>query len=384
MRVAIVTLRSPPAIGGVETYVRDLSKGLVEDGYDVTIFTTDVFSCVPFVRLSLKCVGCGAGQVRTFRATKPLLNIEATAIAPSMIGALIKDDFDITHGQNYVYFPAYASAFAKMIGKKPFVLTAHSSPRTGVPIAIRRLYDFTLGKFALSMADHVIALTQRERNYLNSLGVPNDKISVIPHGIDIEKFTKPANPNDFREKYNITGNMVLFVGRLAPHHKGLTFLVNAIPVVLEEEPDTTFVFVGPDAGIKGELVKLSQKLGLDRRIIFTGNVNDVDLVKAYHASDLFVLPSIREPFGIVLLEAMASGKPIVASDVDGIPEVVKHGENGLLIPPADVHKLANAITTLLQNKRMAEEMKKNNLLKARRYSLQRVIKATEKVYERVS
>jgi glycosyltransferase involved in cell wall biosynthesis len=381
MKVAIVTERFYPAKGGVETYVYNLSRGLVKDGYDVTIFTTDTFSYDPPIRLPPQCMECGVNQVKVFRATKPLIGIEATAIAPLMTGSLLKGDFDVIHAQNYVYFPAYACAFVKAFRRAAFVLTAHSSPRTGAPAAIRRFYDFTLGKFALSMADHLIALTQKERKYLNSLGVHEHKISVIPHGIDVEKFTKPTNPNDFREKYNVTGKMVLYVGRLAPRHKGLTFLVNAIPKVLKEEPNTTFVLVGPDAGMKSELIKLSRKLNVYRKMVFTGSISDADLVKAYHASDLFVLPSTFEPFGMVLLEAMASGKPIVASNVDGIPEVIEDGENGLLVPPADADKLASAITTLLKDRHMAERIKKNNLLKARSYSLQRVVKATEKVYE---
>lgn len=381
MNVAIVTERFYPAKGGVETYVYNLSRGLVEDGYDVTIFTTDTFSYDPPVRLSPQCMECGVNQIRVFRATKPLMDIDATAIAPLMIGSLLKGDFDVIHGQNYVYFPAYACAFVKALRRVPFVLTTHSSSRTAAPIAIRRLYDFTLGKFALRMADHLIALTQGERNYLHSLGVPEHKISVIPHGIDVEKFTKPADANDFKEKYNVTGKMVLYVGRLAPRHKGLTFLVNAIPTVLKEEPNTTFVFVGPDAGVKSELIKLSRKLDVDKKMVFTDSISDADLAKAYHAADLFVLPSTFEPFGIVLLEAMASGKPIVASNVDGIPEVIEDGENGLLVPPADADKLASALIALLQDRRMAEWIGEHNLLRARGYSLQRVVKATEKVYE---
>lgn len=386
MKVAIVTHRFSPAQGGVETYVRNLSSGLVDDGYDVTIFATDIFSCAPFVRFSMRNMerGISWARIRTFWATKPLRGIEATAIAPFMIGDLIKEDFDVIHAQNYVYFPAYASAFVNLIKKIPFVLTAHSSARSAVPKAVRRLYDFTLGKFALSMIDHVIALTQKEKKYLEALGVPDNEVSVIPHGIDLKKFMNPPNPNDFREKYNVTGSIVLFVGRLAPRHKGLPFLVKAIPIVSKEEPNTTFVFVGPDAGIKTELVKLSHKLGVNRKTMFLGTVDDDDLVKAYHACDLFVLPSILEPFGIVLLEAMASGKPIVASDIDGIPEVVRHGENGLLVPPRDVNRLASAIITLLQDACMAKQIKKNNVLKARSYSLKKVIKATEKVYEMVS
>jgi len=151
--------------------------------------------------------------------------------------------------------------------------------------------------------------------------------------------------------------------------------------IVKEVPDAKLVFVGY-GGMRAELEMLSKKLGFENHIKFAGFVGDT-FKKAlyYHAADVFVLPSTGpEIFGIVNLEAMACSVPIVASKIGGIPDVVKDGENGLLVPPRDSEALADAIIYLLENEDVRERMGKNGRERVNEYSWGMIAEETDKIY----
>jgi glycosyltransferase involved in cell wall biosynthesis len=155
-----------------------------------------------------------------------------------------------------------------------------------------------------------------------------------------------------------------------------------MPKIIKGVPDAKLVFVG-SGGMREELERVCKKMGVEKCVRFAGFVGDV-FKKAlfYRAADVFVLPSAGpEIFGIVNLEAMACGVPIVASKIGGVPDIVKDGENGLLVPPRDSEALADAIIYLLENEDMREKMGKNGRKKAEGYSWERIAEETEEIYE---
>ena len=181
---------------------------------------------------------------------------------------------------------------------------------------------------------------------------------IVPNGVDVEKFKPMENPTAVKRQFGL-GNepCVLFVGSLIPR-KGLSFLVEAAKKIVKENADTKFLIVG-EGPLKNQLTVSLESANLSGNFKFLGNLKEDALLAAYNCADVFVLPSIQEGQGIVLLEAQASGKPVVAFDVGGVNEAVRNKETGLLVKRGSSVELANALLRLLSDKSLREKMGAN-------------------------
>ncbi|MEM4728298.1 MAG: glycosyltransferase family 4 protein [Thermoplasmata archaeon] len=345
MRILQLCTRFPPAPGGVETHVLEISKAMRSRGHEVTVLTSDLYSETPFLRLQERDskMGMATGRarapleeevegvpVRRFRAWTP--GGEAHYVFyPGMITGALSHDADIIHAHSYGYFQANVAPFVGRIRRLPTVLTAHFHPRWSTwggdkRRMLRGIYDSTVGQWALNHFDIIIAHTRSEVRLMAELGLNTSgkRVRVLPAGVDFSKFEPPPDGTQFREFFGIPRGerVVLYTGRLAVN-KGLMVLAEAAPLVLREHPDTRFVLAGGDMGVKDALLKRLEELGIRERFLLTGHIADEALFRsAYGACDVFVLPSEYEAFGLVLLEAMASSKPVVATAVGGVPEVL--------------------------------------------------------------
>ena len=194
----------------------------------------------------------------------------------------------------------------------------------------------------INLADIYIALSNFALKLLTNLGVPTQKITILPNGIDVNRFREGK-----KEK---PGNLLLFVGRLDPK-KGLDTLLASLKHI--EEP-VELVIIGPSSSYVGYsqyIIKLINDLSKSSRhkIRYIGKVNSEDLIGWYQKASMLIMPSIHESFPMVNLESLACGTPVIASDVGAISEVVRNYQNGILIPPSDPIKLASAIQYLLSN-----------------------------------
>jgi len=187
----------------------------------------------------------------------------------------------------------------------------------------------------------------------------SEKVKIIYNCIDLDLYNPNVDGNDLRRELNIGTNIALigFIGRIHPE-KGIEYLIRAVREVVKIVPEVRFLVVGDAAVGKEEYQKrmrdLSAELGLADKILFLGYRKEV--VKIIAALDILVLPSLREPFGLVSLEAMAMKKPVVATNTGGSPEVVIDGKTGLLVPPRDSGALFSAIIRLLKDKELARKM----------------------------
>jgi len=234
---------------------------------------------------------------------------------------------------------------------------------------------------------HQIALTPEEgKDYLN-LGVAKSKnISVIHSGVDLNCFkrsTTKSNPK--RNELGIPPDSLVvgYVGWLIPI-KGVTYLVDAMAEVLQRHPNSLLVLVGKGDEKGEEEVKLSKQvenLGIVDNVRFLGWRPDVNEIMG--CFDIFVLPSLNEGMGRVLVEAMANGLPIVASSVGGIPDLVKHGENGLLVPPADEGSLERAISALLSDEARRKHMGETGKRICSPYSIEAMVEKIDDLYSRL-
>src|SRR2546428_1466192 len=328
MRVVQLTQRFPPAIGGVESHVYHLAMGLTKADVSTEVFTTDLQRDTPFRRLNGDSLLLPF-PVRRFRAAR-LADVPhgLGIVAPSMALAALQATPDVFHAHSYGYFPTFAGGFAEFMRGIPLVVTPHSDP--GGATTSKRLFDRVVPPLTIRRASRVIALTSVEAENLVRLGVPSDRIRIIPDRVDLKEFAglPPRRPNG-------DATELLFVGRCYPRRKGLEYLVKALPF-LRSRGSIRLTIVGEDWGGAPMLRSLLRALGVERQIIFTGALPRDEVIQAYASADIFVLPSLFEPFGIVLLDAMAAGLPVVASAVGGIVFGVADGETGLFGPPINL------------------------------------------------
>ena len=231
---------------------------------------------------------------------------------------------------------------------------------------------------------HHIALTPEEGNDYLNLGVAkSNNISVIHSGVDLNCFKRSVTKsNPKRNELGISPDSLVvgYVGWLIPI-KGVTYLVNAMAKIVEQHPKSLLVLVGKGDDKGEEEIKLKEQVeraGLADKVRFLGWRPDVDEIMG--CFDIFVLPSLNEGMGRVLVEAMAAGLPIVASRVGGIPDLVKHGENGLLVPPADTSALEKAISSLLHDGARRKRMGKAGKKMCGPYSAEAMVEQIDVLY----
>ncbi len=222
---------------------------------------------------------------------------------------------------------------AHILSNKPYVVTIHGSDiyRTqNWPIII----DLT--RIALRRAKKVVVVSQALASVIHSIGIPLLKISVIPDGVDTAYFTPLP--------YEVRSNSILYVGSLI-ERKGIKYLIQAFSSVINHYIDYKLIIVG-EGPQRQEYEELARSVVSPTQVIFTGALSQKQVAEAMQQAKLFVLPSIEEGLGVVLLEALASGTPIVASQVGGISDVVD-SQLGILVPPRESDALAKAIIAIL-------------------------------------
>ncbi|MCF8565737.1 glycosyltransferase family 4 protein [Alicyclobacillus tolerans] len=175
--------------------------------------------------------------------------------------------------------------------------------------------------------------------------------------------------------------IVLFVGRLV-QEKGVHTLLEAAPKILSEQTNVKFVIVGTGP-VEAELRDLAHRSGLGHKVHFTGFISDEERNHLFNIADLAVFPSLYEPFGIVALEAIAAGTPVVVSDIGGLADVVEHGRNGLKVYAGDASSLATQVTSLLRNPEWAKALSHTAMEQLKKYDWNRIAFDTLAVYQRV-
>ncbi len=252
-----------------------------------------------------------------------------------------------------------AAIVSKLLGI-PFVVTAHAGDVFPLNTPLFRL----LSRFSINSAAAVTVNSSYTKAAVAKISALRS-ISVIPMGVDLKLFSSsPASAAAaIRKKYSVRGKMLLFVGRLA-EKKGVAYLISAMKGIVKAFPDCKLVVVGygPE---KAALVQQARQLGLSSSVIFAGSIPNHQLPPYYKAADVFVLPSIvdsrgdTEGLGVVLLEAIAAGTPVVASNVGGIPDVVIDKKTGLLVGQKNTRSLALAVVRLLGDYKLRQRLSSN-------------------------
>ena len=264
--------------------------------------------------------------------------------------------------------------------RKPHITTAHA----GDVFTIRNSKILSkIGSFVFKNSDKITANSNYTKNAITSIEDKiKDIVEIIPMGVDTSLF-HPKHATGLRDDFEAE-YLILSVGRLV-EKKGVKYLIMAMKDVIKEFPNAKLIICG--AGPEEEnLENLTKKLNLKENVIFVGYIKNSDLPKYYTSSDIFILPSIKvkggdtEGLGVVLLEAMACGTPVIGSNTGGITDIIKHGESGFLVKPKDPEDIAEKIIVLLSNKELQQKFSEEGLKIVReRFSWNVIVKKFVKI-----
>lgn len=344
--------------GGPIQSIHALNKKLVRGGVNVTVYATDNFLDSNFIPRG-ESVNVDGVSVYYFPLT-----FRPWEYSFKLHKALIKtvQNFDVVHITSMFRSASALGSYYSRKNKIPYII----SPRGSLmkrPLEskgfFKKIYITLIEKIALNNAEAIHFTTDQEREEYEKLGFTYNHSIVIPNGIDLEGF-KEAQKGHFRKKFNILGDkkILLFLGRLN-WIKGLDTLIPAFAEVIKKEPKAVLVLAGGDDGGYGKNVKfLISKFQLEDKVVFTGLLTGLDKIAAFQESDLFVLPSYSENFGMAVVEAMYFGLPVVITEGVGIAPSVEKAEAGLIISKNE-DELVGAILEILNNPEKAKTMGEN-------------------------
>jgi glycosyltransferase involved in cell wall biosynthesis len=361
-RVVHVPTRYPPAPGGVERHVREVVLRQRALGIDARVVTSDLFTEIPWKRLEATVATSSALDgvpIRRHKA-RALSDDLHYPFLPGLYFDLRRESPDLLHVHTYGTYQGFSAAFAERLNQVPFVLTAHYHPTWSIwggegRKRLRGGYDRWLAPHVLRRVSRLVLQSPEEERLLREVVPHLPPVSFVPPG-----YTPLPAPRQeaggFRGAYGIGEDFLLLTGRLASN-KGIPTLIAAFAQLAPRYPRLELVLVGEDGGEAAAARAIAQKSGLSSRVKLIGFVEDESLLaSAYAQASVFVLPSEYEAYGLVLLEAMAQGTPVIATRVGGIPSVVQDGKNGLLVPPRDATALATAMDRLLTDRSEARAL----------------------------
>lgn len=372
MKVLMLTPSYDPIIGGTETVVKNLAIKLNEIGVETDVMTFNMDKkWEPRWKWEIKEEnGFKVYRIPAFnpftKMPNPMGHFFKVNVIPNPNFRKIIKKYDILHFHDDVdlTFPVFSWFI-----KKPKVFHCHTIQDTFNFYEKKLLYRYMLKK----LANKYIANSKSTKEFLCNLGIKKDKIEILPNGVDIDKF-KPCEKNR-------DNNLLLFVGRFQKR-KGIHILLNSLNFL---DTVVRLVIIGPNSNdqYSREIVTRIQEKHKKGKYDITcvGSVNLDDLVKWYQKASIFVCPSIIEPFGIVNVEALSCETPVVASNVNGIPDIVEDHKSGILIPPNDPVKLAEVIQYLLDNEDIRIKFGREGRKKVEReYSWNAIVKRLYSIY----
>ena len=374
MRIALVSDWYYPKIGGVASHMHHLALKLREMGHEVAIVTNNRKT-----GKEEELEKNGIELIRIPGMVSPILdvNISYSLKSTRELNEFLSD-FDVVHSHHAFTPLALKAAKAGREMGRATVLTTHSISFAHESKLWEALgLTFPMFSNYLRYPHKIIAVSKAAKAFIGHF--TDTPIEIIPNGVDDKLFTPNWDKEEIKAEFGIEDRVVLYVSRMS-YRKGPHVLLNAF----SEIEDATLVMVG-----SGEMLPFlraqAKFLRIEDRVKFLGYVDGKMLPKIFGMADIFVLPSITaEAFGIVILEAMASGLPVIATDVGGIPEIIKESESGLLVPPGNELELRKAIQKLLLDDNLREWFGSNGRKAVEeRYSWDKVAERIEKTYEEI-
>lgn len=385
MRVLMLSWEYPPkSVGGLGRHVYDLTKELADQGEEIFLLT---------------CAAEGAPEEETINGIKVFrvntLNLPSQEFITwvmhlnfSLLEKAIKLDekygpFNIIHAHDWLV--AFAARTLKHAKNIPLIATIHATEHgrnQGLHNDLQRYISDVEWWLTYESWKVIVCSRYMKSELQNIFQLPANKIQVVPNGVDTGSFKYFDTAFDRKKYAKDNEKIIFFVGRLV-QEKGLNVLLDAVPKVLHYCPEAKFVIAGTGPS-EAYLKEKTHMINIDEKVFFTGYIDDKTRNGLYRNSHAAVFPSTYEPFGIVALEGMAAGTPVVVTDVGGFSEVVDHGVDGLKAYPGNPNSLADNIIHLLKSPEFADEIKKRAYEKVTNYfSWSKIAWKTRQVYQNV-
>ena len=380
----MLTWEYPPRIvGGLARHVYALSNELAKSGVSIQVITVGQDGKEEertYGNLKIKRVN--SERIKSSNFVDWVYQFNAT-MTESVLGGMDKWAPHIIHAHDWLVAPS-AIALKHFISS-PLLSTIHSTEH-GRAGSVQNNLQYHLHEVENELcaeSSRIIVASNYMKQEISSLfNLSCDKINVVFNGV----YSRPYQHKDskvervkFADPYE---NIVLFVGRMFLQ-KGPQILLEAAEQILKFNSNFKFVFVG-EGPVKQDLAQLLRKENNSGKIEFTGFIDDTKLRTLYHIADVAVFPSLYEPFGIVALEAMAEGCPVIASNTGGLSEIIRDQRNGLLVKPGDVNSLVRAILQIINDSGLRKKLRKNGIKDARlKYEWSQIANETLQLYGKI-
>lgn len=387
-RVLMLAWEYPPRIiGGLARVVWALSHELAELGLDVHVITADHPATPEFEldgKVKVHRVKTQTDSSPDFLTWVSKLNFGFLQYAIPLFN---EQKFDVIHAHDWMVTDA--AWVLKTTYDTPLVTTIHATEQGrmgGIHTSLQRYVHQMEWRLTYESFRVIVNSQHMVDELRGSFDLPLNKIDVIPNGVTPENFRIDFPDNEkraFRQSFaGESQKIVLYVGRLV-NEKGVQVLIDAAPKVIQQYPETQFLIVG--TGYFMETLKAQANyLGVAHNVRFLGYVADSDLLKLYQITDAVAIPSLYEPFGIVALEGMAAGAPVVVSDVGGLRDFVEHMQNGVTTYAGNSDSLAWGILQVLRDSGLAHHLNQTATKAVEEvYNWKMITKKTQETYEKV-
>lgn len=387
MKILMLSWEYPPKnVGGLSNHVYYLSQALSKMGHEIHVITCEegtapaqendngvfVHRVTPY-------------KIDTSDFTKWVMQLNFAMVEEAIKTIASIGKFDIIHAHDWL--SAFSAKTLKCSFKIPTVCTIHATEygRNGGIRTDMQRYISSTEWFLSYEAWKVVACSNYMRHQISDIfSVPWEKIWVIPNGVEPEKFNFEFDWLNFRRRYARDEEKIIFyIGRHV-FEKGIHLLIEAAQGITSRYNNSKFVIAGTGP-MTNELKHRVRQMGIERKFVFTGYMSDEDRDKLYRVANIAVFPSLYEPFGIVVLEAMAAGCPVVVSDTGGLGEIVQHKVNGLKTINGSSQSIIDNISQLLYDDELAKQLKENALRSVyEKYTWDKVAETTVSMYNWIS
>ena len=395
----VVPFYSPAfGFGGPVVHSVNISKQQVALGHDVRVFTTNILTHDLISKDLPKFEVLDNVKIHRF-PIKYRLGQSHYFITPTLPFAFYKYHYDLIHVHSFRTFQTNVAGILSRLRNKPLVLSAHGTLRDTSLLNNfenkkkesnrTNIYDIFFKRYILKAVDRFIVHSKHEKIWTLKFNVPEEKIRVIPHGINLENFSNITFRESFIKKYkiNLKDKMILYVGRLLSDYRNLEDLIIIMKEVLKEIYNAKLWLIGQsdDKEYELKLRNMVKKMNLSKHIIFATSPTREDILGAYQVANVIVFPiNNSDGFGIPLIEAGAAKCPIISINRGPAPELVKNGVTGILTEPDNLSELRNAVLKILSNEKLEKEMGlKGHQHVVNNYTWERIANMINKVYNEI-
>ena len=387
MKILMLSWEYPPkSVGGLSNHVYNLSKALCKMGHEIHVITCEE-GTAPVEEndngVYVHRVAPYKLETEDFIKWVMQLNFAMIEEGTRLIRKIGR--FDFIHAHDWL--AAFSAKVLKWSFNIPMVSTIHATEHgrnNGIRTEMQRYISSAEWMLSYESWKIVVCSNYMRQQITDIFKAPWDKIWVIPNGVNTIDLKTAPELKEFRLQYALEHEkLIFFIGRHV-FEKGIHLLVDSIPELITNYPNTKFVIAGVGP-MTEDLKKRVSEMGMDNNVIFTRYMEDATRNMMYQVADAAVFPSLYEPFGIVALEAMSAGCPVVVSDTGGLSEIIKHKQNGMKFIAGSVENLSFNIMELLKDEELASSLKTSgcNTIKGQ-YNWDYTAALTVQMYEQIT